>query len=328
MTRILTRGRGPRPNKKNAGVSGAGGAGGGGSFPSEFEAKSGSIASATWQGSPSLAGFSKGAGSGCSDPPANDSLTATPPSGGSPYSTAHLQVIANGTFGQVIQGRYPYCTGNHFYHHIPVSYSAKNKVWTRQVVKLEANNYTPRGSSAGASSHKFAFITWAGGVGARSELEFLNTTWIVGVSQTGRTFTETLLTGTTFGQGDSVSALYTDGEFYEVIGNYEIRTSGANGLAINRWWYRPVTINDGATLDLGATRLFYGVWMQFTGGTAPAQAGGYQFWGNRNRSTDQYPDGSARPSNGSDPFHVYYGPYDIIDGDSNNDPFGLQWQGE
>lgn len=306
-----------------------GGGGVAGAFPSEFNLKNGSVGGDTWQGSPTLT-FNKGAGSGCSDPPAGDSLTATPPSGSSPYSTPHLQLIADPVFVQVVQGRYPYCTGNHFYHNKVTTFTAMDKIWVRQVVKFEANQYTARGSDpVGANSHKFFFITWAGGVGARAELEFLNTSWIVGLSQTGRSFSESAMSiSNTFSQNDSVGTLFTDGEWYEFIGNYEIRTGGANGAAISRWFYRKITTGGGTTLDLTQTYLFNGVNMTFTGGTAPAQAAGHQFFGNRNRSTDLYPDGSSRPSDGSVPFHVYYGPYDIINGATNNDPFGLQGTGE
>lgn len=287
------------------------------------------LAGEDWQTQPALV-FGKGAGNSCSDPPKNDSLTAAPPSAISQYSDAHLQYVTDPVFGLVVRGRYPYCTGDHFYHHRSLTYTASDKIWVRQVVKFQPNQYTTRGSApTGANSHKLMFITWAGGVGARSEIEFSNTTqYIIGGSQTGKTFSETPLIGAA--SWGNVTTEWTGGEWWEYIMNYEIRPTdtsrepAAIGTAIMRFWKRQLT-SGGAIVNNSFT--FTGSWWDFTAGT-PAQASGYQFFGNRNKSTDQYPDGSARPSNGSDPFYTYYGPHEVVNGSSNNNPYGLQGIGE
>lgn len=288
-----------------------------------------------WQASPALS-FGKGTGGSgptlVSDPPRSDSLTATPPGSlaypsGFQHTDAHIQYVSDPLFLQVARARYPYCTVNHFYNQKLYTYSAKNKVWLRQVVKFEANQYTTRGSDpAGANSHKLMFLTWAGGVGNRFEIEFSNTTqYIQGGAQTGRTFTEAALTGHAL--WGAVTTEWTGGQWWEYILNYEIRTAGADGQAIARQWKRQLTVAN--VIDPQAYE-FSGWFWNYTGGTAPAQAGGYQFWGNRNRSADLYPDGSARPelSSGHDPFHVYYGPHEVVDGEINNDPYSLQGTGE
>jgi hypothetical protein len=301
------------------------------------------LAGNDWRTKPALS-FAKDTASGaCSDPPRTDDLFATPPGtasypSGFKHTDAHLQYVNDPIFGTVVRGRYPYCTTNHFYHNKTYAYTASDKVWIRQVVKFEANNYTTLGSDpVAANSHKVMFLTWAGGVGARLELEIVGTSWVVGGSQTGRTFTEQdelgnpgKLTASTFQQNDTVQPMLTDAEWYEMVLNYEIRTGGANGKAIAREFYRPISTGDATVLDTTQVWERLGWFWQFTGGSVPAQAGGYQFFGNRNRSTDLYPSGAARPEvvGGHDPFYVWYGPHEVVDGSLNNDPYGLQGWGE
>ena len=244
----------------------------------------------------------------------------------SQYTDNHVQLVADSTFSQVVRLRFPYATTDHWYIQGPKTLgSSYSKLWYRATLKW-GGDYTTMGEAVagGANSHKHLFMTWAGGVGNRLEWEFSNTAaYVLGMGQTGRTFVESGFTNSTWTSGEPSTSEWTDGEWWEYILNYDTRIAGSNGTAIYRLFRRQLT---SAGSIVNNVFDYNGQWCSYTGGTAPALAASVNVLANRNKSTSSMPDGSARTH--TNPMYIYIGPWETVNGDVDNDPYGLQGTGE
>jgi hypothetical protein len=168
--------------------------------------------------------------------------------------------------------------------------------------------WTTRGPEPAGSnnSYKIAFITWSG-ASQRMDLTWANTDRYVFGASYGLTRTEITLPTTT-GWYNAAEATEWDGvEWWEFVMNYE-RISPTEGL--NRFWRRQLTSNG---VMVNKPFSFSGWKHTATVGTLP-RAAAISLGANKNNCTpnEQF---------------ILWGPYEVVDGSINSNPYGLAGDG-
>jgi hypothetical protein len=244
--------------------------------------------------------------------------------GGDAIAQNRVHVVADptGVFGKVLRYTFPVNTSNSS-GPSPEGWlglgAGYDKIWYKFYVRF-GTNFTTRGTMSAANSYKLAFITWAG-ADQRMEMEYTNTTnRMIGLSQSGRKLSESYAGEAPTGAiGDeSVGNEFSDGEWREVILCFERLTPTTYRA---RWWWRKYTRNGSPTgltwkqsaADPAANDFHWaGLSGKLTGGTESAisRAGGVAMGVNKNQNTLQE-------------MHIYWGPYVVVNGAVNPDPFGV-----
>ena len=226
-----------------------------------------------------------------------------------------VQLVADPTFNQVVRITQPVNSGSPGPSpRLLKRFSPLNKMWFRWRMKFSPGWTTVGPDPAAANSYKIAFWTFPTHDG-RGALEYTNTDQYIpelGVldRSTGQylNYTETPLPGSqsNFGSVSSDASVFgsnawQDNEWWEFVVYYE--KTGANS-ARQLFWRRRLTSN-------GA--LQNGSWV-FTGwtmnGALTPQVYSVELGANKNRSTPREQ-------------HIYWGPWEVVDGDKYPDPFGM-----
>ncbi len=220
-----------------------------------------------------------------------------------------VDLVPDPLFGQVARVTFKKTNDHGFAPRIDVKFGGKalDHIWYRFKMRWSPGWTTASPFPAGhANSYKLAFWYWEPGQGGRGQIEISNTDqYLAGMGVANSAgqylrYKEKSLPGSApdFGR---ITSEWKDGEWWEYVIHYH-KTGPTT--ARNEFWRRRLTskgaVAPGAWVYVGS---------EFSGATTPRTTG-IGLGANKNKSN---------PST----MHIDWGPWEVIDGSKQPDPFGL-----